>query len=62
MSIQIQPHDVVAENHWLKLRARPSVLLRAGDREDAYATKVTGGLALPEGEEIKEMWESHPTI
>ena len=46
MSNQIQPHDVVGATHWLKLKACPPVLWRAGARKGADAETATGGLDL----------------
>ena len=49
MSSQIQPHDVVGASHWLKLRAgvKEGRECRDGDR---------GGLTLPEGRKIVDLW------
>ena len=55
MSKQIQPHDVVGATDWLKLRACPPVLWRAGARIGAGAETVTGGLMLSEGRKIEEI-------
>jgi len=46
VSSHIQPHDVVGATHWLKLRACPLVLWRAGARKGSDAETVTGGLDL----------------
>jgi hypothetical protein len=46
VSNQIQPHDVVGATDWLKLRAYPPALWRAGATKGAGAETVTGGLDL----------------
>ena len=48
MSSRIQPHDVAGATDWLKLRA--------GATKGADAETVTGGLILPEGWKIEEIW------